>query len=162
MTEVASTMSSLAVSSRRQPSVTGDDAGSVTAGDSSTTQRSVVPPTPRDAVRPAASASPADVDVRATQSGDLATRTCAEDEDEDADDGGGGHAQQRMPDSVWSEFTETFRVIELAVSEGLRCSIDAPPPPVAFQPELEFASAVDAPPLPADRDNRQHALQVTV
>ena len=26
----------------------------------------------------------------------------------------------RMPDSVWTEFTETFRVIEMAVTEGLR------------------------------------------
>lgn len=31
---------------------------------------------------------------------------------------------ERIPDSVWSEFTETFRVIEMAVSEGLRCSLD--------------------------------------
>lgn len=30
---------------------------------------------------------------------------------------------KRIPDSVWTEFTETFRAIESAVIEGLRCSI---------------------------------------
>jgi len=77
------------------------------------------------------------------------SRSCADDEV------GGGGRTQRIPDSVWSEFTETFRVIELAVSEGLRCSIDAPP--ATFQPELEMS--VDLP--PADRDNRQYSLQLT-
>ena len=73
------------------------------------------------------------------------------------DDGAGDVTHtQRIPDSVWSEFTETFRVIELAVSEGLRCSIDAPS--TAFQPELELPT--DLPPV--DLDNRhQYALQVT-
>ena len=71
-----------------------------------------------------------------------------------SDDDGGGHTQ-RLPDSVWSEFTETFRVIELAVSEGLRCSIDAPP--INFQPELEMST--DVPPV--DRDNRHYSLQLT-
>jgi len=79
---------------------------------------------------------------------------CADDDNDD-----GGHTQ-RLPDSVWSEFTETFRVIELAVSEGLRSSIDAPPP-TTFQPELEMSAAAAEVP-PAERDNRhQYALQLT-
>jgi len=100
---------------------------------------------------PTLSVSPAGTtDVwRASLSGGV-PQTCVED-----DDGGGGHSQ-RLPDSVWSEFTETFRVIELAVSEGLRCSIDAPP--ATFQPELEMTGA-ELP--PADRDNRQYSLQLT-
>lgn len=43
--------------------------------------------------------------------------------------GGGGTdvaaagTYKRIPDSVWTEFTEAFRAIESAVIEGLRCSI---------------------------------------
>lgn len=39
--------------------------------------------------------------------------------------GGGTDAgtHKRIPDSVWTEFTEAFRAIESAVIEGLRCSI---------------------------------------
>ena len=74
----------------------------------------------------------------------------------DDDDAG---CTRRIPDSVWSEFTETFRVIELAVSEGLRCSIDAPPPPpTTFQPpELDLSADV----APVDGDNRQYSVQLT-
>ena len=94
------------------------------------------------------SANPAGTtDVERPSLGSVTTpRTCGDD--------GGGQAQ-RIPDSVWSEFTETFRVIELAVSEGLRCSIDAPP--ATFQPELEMSADV----APVDRDNRQYSLQLT-
>ena len=135
-------MSLLAVSSRRLPSV-ADDASSLT-GDSRAQSSSVVQPLMSDCQRdacPATSASSTDVG----RSSGFTPRTCADDD--------AGHTQ-RMPDSVWSEFTETFRVIELAVSEGLRCSIDAPT--TAFQPELELSADVP----PADRDNRQYSLQL--
>jgi len=67
---------------------------------------------------------------------------------------------------VWSEFTETFRVIELAVSEGLRCSIDAPPPP-SFQPppELEMSTGTEVLGPTEQRENlrghQQYSLQLT-
>jgi len=117
-----------------------DDANSLTHDSQTQNYRVVHQP---DDPCPAVSACP-DVECP-SQSSVTTSRTCADDD-----------YTQRIPDSAWSEFTETFRVIELAVSEGLRCSIDAPPP-ATLQPELEMSADVPS----EDRDNRQYSLQLT-
>ena len=147
---------SLALSSRRWYGSESDVACPLTGDCGQTQNPSVVQQTLSDRqLDPSPAAASANQlgtsdTARPSLQASLATppRTCA--------DGSGGSHAQRIPDSVWSEFTETFRVIELAVSEGLRCSIDAPPP-AAFQPELEASADV----APLDRDNHQYSLQLT-
>lgn len=131
---------SLVLPTRRPQSSAADDPGSVTV-DSQTQSLSVVNQPEPCADMAASLAETTDV-ICPSMSSVGVPRTCGDD---------GGDNTQRIPDSVWSEFTETFRVIELAVSEGLRCSIDAPPP--TFQPELEMSADM----APLD----QYSVQLT-
>ena len=134
---------SLVLPTRRSLS-NADDTSSVQSGNSQTQSSTVVHQ--REPCPTVAACLAATTDVCPSLSSVTVPRTCEDDD---------GHTQ-RIPDSVWSEFTETFRVIELAVSEGLRCSIDAPP--ATFQPEVEMSTDVVA---PVDRDNRQYSLQLS-